>query len=62
MDDELIGQTLQQRYRVETELDRGGAGTVYRARDLVLERDVAVKVLSRAGLGSTGRERLLGEA
>jgi hypothetical protein len=34
MDDELIGQTLQQRYRVETELDRGGAGTVYRARDL----------------------------
>ena len=37
-------------------------GTVYRAHDDTLDRDVAVKVLSGSGLGTEGRDRLLNEA
>jgi tetratricopeptide (TPR) repeat protein len=37
-------------------------GTVYRAHDAVLDRQVAIKVLSAAGLGTEGRERMLREA
>ena len=34
-------------YEILDELGRGGMGTVYRARDLVLERIVAVPGLSK---------------
>ena len=37
-------------------------GVVYRGHDLLLERDVAVKVLNRSALGTEGRARLLHEA
>ena len=57
-----IGTFLNDRYRLESEIDRGGMGVVYRAHDTVLDRDVAVKVLSEAILDSGGRERLLNEA
>ena len=48
MNDEstLIGRTLADRYRVESEIARGGMAGVYRARDLRLDRDVAIKVLA----------------
>jgi len=36
---------LQGRYRIDGLIDRGGMADVYRARDVRLERDVAVKVL-----------------
>src|SRR5262245_26984221 len=37
-------------------------GVVYRARDTLLHRPVAVKVLSASGLGTAGKARLLAEA
>jgi eukaryotic-like serine/threonine-protein kinase len=41
-----LGDTLVGRYRLEAPIGAGGFATVFRARDLRLERDVAVKVLS----------------
>jgi TolB-like protein/Flp pilus assembly protein TadD/predicted Ser/Thr protein kinase len=42
--DTLIGRTLA-RYRILEEIGRGGMGVVYRALDVRLDREVAVKVL-----------------
>jgi serine/threonine-protein kinase len=44
--DALIGQTVAGRYRIDAQVGAGGMGSVYRAHQLVLETDVAVKVLS----------------
>jgi tetratricopeptide (TPR) repeat protein len=59
---ELIGALLNGRYRLDAELGRGGMGRVYRAHDTLLDRQVAVKVLSAPELGTEGRARLLREA
>jgi serine/threonine-protein kinase len=44
--DPLIGRTIAGRYRIEATIAHGGMARVYRARDVRLERDVAIKVLS----------------
>ncbi len=54
------GALTRGRYRVTRELGRGGAGTVFLARDVGLDRDVALKVYHRRGRAD--RERLLHEA
>jgi len=42
---DLIRARLGDRYALERELGRGGMGTAYLARDLSLDRPVALKVL-----------------
>ena len=43
--DPLVGQLLDGRYRVEAQIARGGMATVYRAMDIRLDRQVALKVM-----------------
>lgn len=58
----MLGQLLVNRYRIDAELGKGGMGVVYRGYDTLLDRPVAVKFISGAGLGTEGRTRLLVEA
>ncbi len=58
----MINTLLNNRYHLEAEIGRGGMGIVYRAQDTLLNRSVAVKLLSAGTLGTEGRARLLHEA
>src|SRR5215475_15897292 len=55
------GAVLRQRYRLDGEIGRGGMGVVYRATDLELMREVAVKVVSEEA-STEARQRLIREA
>ncbi len=56
------GSILRERYRLDSEIGRGGMGIVYRATDLELHREVAVKVLPTATSSPDARQRLMREA
>ncbi|MCP4661171.1 MAG: serine/threonine-protein kinase PknK, partial [bacterium] len=58
----MIGSSLANRYEITAELGRGGMGVVYRARDPLLRREVAVKVLDVSALSVTSEERFRREA
>ncbi len=61
--DRWIGVELAGRYRLDARLGAGAMGTVYRALDRELGRDVAVKLLAGGGFaGETLRARFLREA
>jgi serine/threonine protein kinase len=59
--DELPNSVIADRYRVSREIGRGGMATVYQARDLKHDRDVALKVLSSELPAPSGAERFLRE-
>ena len=50
------------RYQILGELGQGAMGTVYRGRDETLDRDVAVKVMSKGLADADARARFLREA
>lgn len=43
--DPYIGQVLLQQFKIEEQVGAGGMGTVYRAHQKTLDRDVAIKIL-----------------
>ena len=57
----MIGRTLG-RYQIESKLGEGGMAVVYRARDTLLERTVAIRVLAAEASDHNARRRLLEEA
>jgi len=56
-----LSQALEGRYAIDREIGHGGMATVYLARDLRHDRDVAVKVLRPELAAVIGAERFLAE-
>jgi serine/threonine-protein kinase len=59
---QVIGKKLSNRYEITGELGRGGMGVVYRARDPLLDREVAVKLIPPTMLNPETEQRFQHEA
>src|SRR5918992_6263881 len=61
--DPLLRRVFEGKYRLDERLGGGGMGTVYRATHLLIDRPVAVKVLSQRFVGDeTAQQRFRREA
>jgi eukaryotic-like serine/threonine-protein kinase len=61
--DALLGRVFDGKYRLDEGLGGGGMGTVYRATHLLIDRPVALKVLSQRFVGDqTAQQRFRREA
>jgi eukaryotic-like serine/threonine-protein kinase len=61
--DPLLGRVFEGKYRLDERLGGGGMGTVYRATHLLIDRAVALKVLSQRFVGDqTAQQRFRREA
>ena len=54
-----VPRIVDNKYRIEQLIGRGGMGAVYRARDMRLDRLVALKVVRAELLGDPGGEAAL---
>src|SRR6266568_3059169 len=57
----VAGRVVAGRYQLLGQIGHGAMGTVWRARDLVLARDVAVKEVQVLGLAGTAERKVLQE-
>ena len=59
--DPLIGSVLGERYKIENYVSSGGMGVVYKARHIVLDKPIAIKLL-REAQDADAQQRFLLEA
>jgi serine/threonine protein kinase len=62
VEDTMVGKVLDERYIVEEKIGQGGMGSVYRARQLSMDRVVAVKTMHEKGESADFIGRFLREA
>ena len=62
VEDSMIGKVLDERYVVEKKIGQGGMGSVYRAKQLSMDRVVAIKTMHEKGESSDFIGRFLREA